>query len=97
MWIYAVGAIAGVTFAAMGRVMWKSLRGDEEQRIQGTTSQLLIDAEVRRTEEMAHVDDEASDICKARVRRRMKLGHECKEAPLIGKRRFQLVETQRAG
>lgn len=97
MWIYAVGAVAGVTVATIGRVLWKSVQSEEEQRIQGINTKLSMDAEQRLIDEREHVDDEASDLCKARVRRRMKDGEKCKEAPLIGKKRIHLVKAKRAG
>jgi hypothetical protein len=79
-------------------MLWKALQDDNEgERIHGINTKLLIDAEIRRTEDMSHVDDEASDLCKARVRRRMREGDKNTEAPLVRKQRFELVETQRAG
>jgi hypothetical protein len=35
-----------------------------------------------RDQELEHAEDDATDICKARVKRRMRLGSSCKEKPL---------------
>jgi hypothetical protein len=93
MWVYVAGAIIGVTGAAIGHVWWRSVKEGED---------LYIDMErvnrEARDQELAHAEDESSDMCKARVKRRMKLGEACKEPPLFnGKKGLHLVQAKRAG
>jgi hypothetical protein len=92
MWHYAAGAVVVGTIALAGRILYKAQKEDE----------LYIDMErvnrEARDQELDELDSESSDMCKARVKRRMKLGEACSEPPLFnGKKRLHLVEAQRTG
>jgi hypothetical protein len=88
MWTYVAGAILGVTGAAVARLLWT---GDRDLYI----DMQRVNREVR-DQELAHTDDDASDMCKARVKRRMKQGVACKEPPLFTGKKLHLVKAKSA-
>lgn len=93
MWPYAAGVIVLGAVAAVGRTVYKALTDDSWYIDMKRVNQAL------REREWWLEEDEASDMCKARVRRRMKLGVACKESAAYNGRekRIHLVPAKRAG